>query len=248
MYGRHRFSSPGGLGGVPGLTPTVQRLMIANGLVFVAQMVGRGGIEHFGAISVEGMLRGCLWQPFTYMWLHASPMHLIFNMFALWMFGGQLEMARGSRWFLRFYLTCGVGAGIVILIWNSLTLDHYVPTLGASGAVYGVLTAFSLLWPDRTIMLIFPPIPMRAIWFIPFLFLMQIATGGGENISHAGHLGGVLVAIWLLRDEFRRVAGFSSLRYRWHRWRMRNRLRAVRREDLDRRKRDDDDQDRPTYH
>jgi hypothetical protein len=120
---------------------------------------------------VDGVFRhGFLWQPFTYMWLHSteSPWHLVMNMFSLWMFGGQLEMAWGSRRFLRFYLLCGTGAGLIILGWNAL-VGEWAPTLGASGAIYGVLTAFSLLWPDRTIMLLFPPIPMRAIWFIPFV-------------------------------------------------------------------------------
>jgi membrane associated rhomboid family serine protease len=181
------------------------------------------------------------------MWLHdpTSPWHLVMNMFSLWMFGGQLEMAWGSRRFLRFYLICGAGAGLIILAWNAL-VGVQVPTLGASGAIFGVLTAFSLLWPDRTIMLLFPPIPMRAIWFIPFLFAIQLAMGGQENVSTVGHLGGVVVAGILLRDELQKVLGVRSLRYRWHRMRMRNRLRAVRREEDQRRKRADDD--RPTFH
>jgi membrane associated rhomboid family serine protease len=178
-------------------------------------------------------------------------MHIFFNMFALWMFGGQLEQLWGTRRFLRFYLTCGVGAGLVILLWNSLIPSNFgVPTLGASGAIYGVLMAFSLTWPDRTIMLLFPPIPIKAIWFIPVLFLLQVGFGGG-NISHAGHLGGVLIAGILLRRDLRRYFGqslsFKGLRYRWHRYRMRGRLRAVRREDWEKRRKADDD-DRPTYH
>jgi membrane associated rhomboid family serine protease len=228
----------------------VQRILILNVVVFIAEMLAGPELMYMGALSVEGVLRGWIWQPFTYMWLHAGPMHLLFNMFALWMFGGQLEMAWGSRRFLRFYLICGVGAGFVILGWNSLMLEHFVRTLGASGAVYGILTAFSLMWPDRTIMLLFPPVPMKAIWFIPFLFLLQILMGGGQNISHAGHLGGVLVAGFMLRDQLRSVVNLRSFRYRWHRYRMRNRLRAVRREEWERRRRNDDDDDsnRPTLH
>jgi membrane associated rhomboid family serine protease len=180
------------------------------------------------------------------MWLHSphSFVHILFNMFALWMFGGQLEQVWGSRRFLTFYLTCGIGAGFIIFAWNLFT-GTAVETLGASGAIYGVLTAFSLMWPNQTIMLIFPPIPMRAIYFIPLLFVMQIVLGGG-NVSHIGHLGGVLVAAVLLRENLQRVLNIKSLRYQWHRYRMRNRLRAVRREEWERRKREDDD--RPTYH
>jgi membrane associated rhomboid family serine protease len=223
----------------------VKRLMIINGVVWLMQMFVPA-ITDIGAISVPDMLRGMIWQPFTYMWLHSphSFAHILFNMFALWMFGGQLEQVWGSRRFLTFYLTCGIGAGFIIFAWN-LFAGTAVETLGASGAIYGVLTAFSLMWPNQTIMLIFPPIPMRAIYFIPLLFVMQIVLGGG-NVSHIGHLGGVLVAAVLLRENLQRVLNIKSLRYQWHRYRMRNRLRAVRREEWERRKREDDD--RPTYH
>lgn len=241
MYQRHRFT---GGGGGPSLTPMVKRLLIANGAVYLAQLISPP-VTELGALSTAGVLRGYLWQPFTYMWLHAphEPFHIIFNMFALWMFGGSIEQVWGSQRFLRFYLTCGVGAGVLIFVVNWFA-NPYIPTLGASGAVFGLLTAFSLMWPDRTILLIFPPIPIKAIWFIPFLFLIQLLWGP-PNVSHAGHLGGVLVAAFLLRQEVSRYLSFSSLRYRWHRYRMRHRLRAVRREEWERRQRDDD---RPPYH
>lgn len=232
--------------GPPETPKIIKQLMIANLVVFVAQQM-LPSVSDLGSVRPSDMWpRGYLWQPFTYMWLHGGMAHLFFNMFALWMFGGQVEQAWGGKRFLRFYLTCGVGAGFVILTWNAMTVDHFVPTLGASGAVYGILMAFSLLWPDRRIMLLFPPIPMKAIWFIPFLFVMQIMMGGGGNISHAGHLGGVIVAIILMRDQFRSYFNFRSLSYRWHRYRMRGRLRSVRREEWDRRRRNDDDDDRPT--
>jgi membrane associated rhomboid family serine protease len=224
----------------------VQKLMIANGVVFILQHL-MPSLLLWGAISPAAFFQGMIWQPFTYMWLHGGLFHLFMNMFVLWMFGGTLESLWGSRRFLRFYLVCGVGAGFVILFWNILTGLFYVPTLGASGAIYGILMAFSLTWPDRTIMLLFPPMPLKAIWFIPLLFVLSIAMGGGENISHAGHLGGVLVALVLMRREVRGYFNFSSLRFRWHRWRMRRRLRAVRREDVDRRRRGDDDSP-PTIH
>jgi membrane associated rhomboid family serine protease len=247
VYGRgNRYAS--GFGG-DALPPAVKRLLIANVAVFLLQFLAtaRGvDLAELFALSVEGVLRGMLWQPFTYMWLHGDALHLLFNMFGLWMFGAPLEQVWGSKRFLRFYLYCGSGAGLIILFWNSIALEPYVPTLGASGAVYGVLMGFSLTWPDRTILLIFPPIPIKAIWFIPVLFLMQITMSAGQPISHAGHLGGVIVALLLMRSEFTRYANLRSLRYRWHRWRMRNRLRAVRREDWERRRKDDDD--RPTYH
>lgn len=246
-------------GGLPGMTPMVQRIMIACAVIWVLQLgFARSGIPftELCAVSVEGVRHFFLWQPLTYMWLHSTDTiwHLAMNMFTLWMFGGQLEMVWGSRRFLRFYLICGAGAGVIIVAWNTLIglSDPFlwsVPTLGASGAIYGLLTAFSLLWPDRTIMLLFPPIPLRAIWFIPFLFAMQLALGGNSNVSTVGHLGGVIVAGILLRNEVQRVIGVRSLRYRWHRMRMRNKLRAVRRDEWEKRQRErQDDDNRPTFH
>jgi membrane associated rhomboid family serine protease len=216
----------------------VKRLLIANGVVYLAQLMKIVTIE-FGALTPDLVVRGYLWQPFTYMWLHDpyGAMHILFNMFALWMFGGTLEQLWGPARFLRFYLICGVGAGLMIFAVN-LFFAPGVPTLGASGAIYGVLTAFSLLWPDRTIMLLFPPIPIKAIWFIPVLLLMQLLWGPPGRISHVGHLGGVLVAAFMLRHELGRYLGSRGLRHRWQRYRMRHRLRAVRREEWERRQRD----------
>lgn len=245
VYGRNRF----GGSGIPGLTPMVQRIMVACAVIWVLQLIvgSQFPLTELGSVSVRGVFEHFyLWQPFTYMWLHApnTILHLLMNMFALWMFGGELEMAWGSQRFLRFYVICGAGAGLIILGWNALTGVSAI-TFGASGAIYGILTAFSLTWPDRTIMLLFPPIPMRAIWFIPVMFALQLAMGGGQGVSTVGHLGGVIVAGILLRQELQRVLGVRSLRYRWNRLRMRNRLRAVRRDEFERRKRDDDD--RPNF-
>ncbi len=240
MHGRHQP----GVG--PGVPPMVKRLLIANGIVYLGQLFFRP-LTEIGALTAAAVYHGYIWQPFTYMWLHDpfGPFHLLFNMFALYMFGGQLEQLWGPRRFLRFYLICGVGAGLLIFITN-LWLAPGVATLGASGAIYGVLTAFSLMWPDRTIMLLFPPIPIKAIWFIPLLFVLQLVSGPA-NVSHIGHLGGVLVAGFMLRKELARFLNLRSLGYRWNRYRMRHRLRAVRREDWERRRNTDDDQP-PTLH
>ena len=245
MTRQSRGSGAGGFG--PPLTPMVKKLLIANGVVFLLQLVLQSSssfrvLTAYGGVSTVGVFQFFyVWQPFTYMWLHANLMHILFNMFALWMFGGQIEMVWGSRRFLRFYLMTGVGAGLIILGWNLIS-GETLPTIGASGAIYGVLTAFRLLWPDRTIMLLFPPIPIKAIWFIPFLFVLQLAMGGGGNISHVGHLGGVIVAAFILREQASQYLSLRKLRYRWQRYRMRGKLRAVRREEWERRRRDDDDQ------
>jgi len=180
-----------------------------------------------------------IWQPFTYMWLHAtdSIAHILVNLFMLYMFGGALEQAWGSQRFLRFYLACGVFAGVLIIAWDWLR-GNDSETLGASGAIFGVLTAYSLTWPNRTLMLLFPPIPIRAIYMIPLVFVLQLlmeASGRGPRISHVGHLGGVIAALILLRGNLKNVLSIDALRYRWHRYRMRGRLRAVQREEWQRR-------------
>lgn len=247
MYNRYR---PRG-GGLPGLPPMIQRIMIACGLLWIAQQNwALPELSRYGSLVVGDVLQGMLWQPVTYMWLHdpRSIWHVAINMFLLWMFGSMLEQVWGSRRFLQFYLTCGIGAGVIIFLFNLGVGSWGVLTLGASGAIYGVLTAFSLMWPDRTIMLLFPPIPLKAIYLLPLLFGMDLIRSD-SNISHIGHVGGVLVAGFLMRDHLSGALNVRSLRYRWHRYRMRNRLRAVRREEWEKRNRsDDDDEDRPTYH
>ena len=248
MYGRGY--QPGGLGFGPPITPpVVKQLLIANFAVFAAQILGGLGRLPLEAVPADFWTRGFLWQPFTYMFLHGGLGHIAANMFTLWMFGSQLALLWGPQRFLRFYLACGVGAGLLIvtypwipvLLGASSPMTLTIPTLGASGAVFGVLLAYSLTWPDRTIMLIFPPVAFRAIWLIPLLFFMEIYFGP-PNVSHLGHLGGVLVG-WLLlraRGDAGRLMTLDQLKYRWRRWRMRRRLRAVQMDDW--RSRNDDRQ------
>jgi membrane associated rhomboid family serine protease len=236
--------------GPPITPPVVQQLIIANIAVFLAQhlLLPR-------QVTLDLMVRpayvwqgGYLWQPFTYMWLHAGFGHIAMNMFALWMFGSPLALAWGPQKFLRFYLLCGIGAGVVIATWPYLIMNLspeslFIPTLGASGAIYGVLLAYSLIWPDRVIALIFPPITFRAIWLIPGLFVMTWIFGTG-NISNVGHLGGILVAwIYLRRkgEAGSRALSLGHLKYRWKRYRMRQKLRAVRYEEAEARRRRRDD-------
>ena len=185
-------------------------------------------------------------------------MHLAFNMLALWMFGSTLALYWGEERFLRYYLTCGVGAGVLIATvplipdfagWGPVFGPVDIPTLGASGAVFGVLLAFSFTWPDRTIMLIFPPIPLKAIWLIPLLLFFEI-FGGPSNVSHLGHLGGVVVG-WIYLVNEGKTPGAPNLRtlkLRYQRYTMRKKLRAVHddaRRERDQRRRNDDDH---TYH
>jgi membrane associated rhomboid family serine protease len=234
--------------GPPQTPDVIKGLLIANIGVFLLQGFAGFPSAALSVIPVAFWQGGYVWQPATYMWLHGSPMHLLFNMFALWMFGSQVAGYWGTKQFLRFYILCGIGAGLVIASWPGLLMlfgvqasAWAIPTLGASGAVYGVLLAYSFLWPDRTIMLLFPPIPLKALYFIPFLFVMELLMGP-SNTSHVGHLGGVVVGFLLLRRMgVGPRMGLERLRYRWRRHKMRRNLRAVRDEDARRR-------DERTYH
>jgi membrane associated rhomboid family serine protease len=238
--------------GPPVTPPVVKNLLIALVVIFVLQQFAGRAIEI--ALSVVPPLvweQGYVWQPFTYMWLHGGLAHLLLNGFMLWMFGSQMALAWGAQRFLRYYLICGVGAGLIISLWP------YVPyglglagreslvsqTLGASGAIYGIVLAYSLTWPERTIMLIFPPVAFRAVWLIPIMFGMTYIMAPGGNISHLGHLGGVLVGWIYLRRQGRTGPLFSlnQLKYRWRRYRMRRQLRSVRNEEFSERKRRNND-------
>jgi len=228
----------GSTGFGPAFTPPiVQKLLIANIAVFLAQVMTGHAFDGFVALApMDLWARGALWQPVTYMWMHGGLGHILANMFSLWMFGSPVALVWGPQRFLRYYLLCGVGAGFIIVSypWIPVLLGaageaslHY-PTLGASGAIFGVLLAYSLTWPDRTIMLIFPPVAFRAIWLIPLLFFMEIYFGP-SNVSHLGHLGGVLVGWLLLRSQgdTRGLLSLDQVKWRFKRWRMRKRLRSV---------------------
>jgi membrane associated rhomboid family serine protease len=121
-----------------------------------------------------------------------------------------------------------------------------IPTVGASGAIYGVILAYSLTWPERTIMLIFPPVAFKAIWLIPALFFMTLLFGGG-NVSHVGHLGGVLAGWLYLRWQGDARAGslsWEQIKFRWRRYRMRQKLRAVQYEDWEQKRREQEERRR----
>ena len=229
--------------------PIVKQLLITLAAVFVAQNIVGEIHTYLPVRPVQVWQFGYLWQPATYMWLHGGLGHIVMNCFVLWMFGSPLAMAWGPQRFLRFYLACGIGAGVLIAsvpyllygfgLASPFSLD--IPTVGASGAIYGVVLAYSLTWPDRTIMLIFPPVAFRAIWLIPGMFFMTLLFGGG-NVSHVGHLGGVLVGWLYLRRTGDAGSMFSleQLKYRWRRYRMRQKLRAVQYEEWESKRREQD--------
>lgn len=199
------------------IPPVTQALLIVNVIVFLLEQMG--GMSLFawfalwpptsGPSSAPGFQ---IWQLITYSFLHANVAHIFFNMFALYMFGSDIERLFGSRFFLRFYLACVVSASLCQLIVISATGAPPFPTLGASGGVYGLLLAFGIYFPRRVIMLIFPPIPMQARFFVIFFGALELVlgvTGTEAGVAHFAHLGGMLGG-WLM-IQYRR-GGFPFRR------------------------------------
>ena len=184
-------------------------LLVINGLVFVLQrmtFLPQIGIDRlmlwFGLwpAGPENSPFG-VWQLLTYGFLHGNLPHIFFNMFALWMFGRDLENMMGTRRFLTYYLTCVVGAGIVQLIVAQMQGGIY-PTVGASGGVFGILLAYGMAFPNRTVMLIFPPIPMRAKYFVILFGLFELYlgfSGRQPGVANFAHLGGMLFGFLLIQ-------------------------------------------------
>ena len=142
-----------------------------------------------------------IWQLLTYGFLHGSLTHLFFNMFALWMFGGEIERLLGRAHFLEYYLVCVVGAAVAQLVVMGNMNMPPMPTVGASGGVFGLLLAFGMAWPNRRIMLLFPPIPMPAWLFVTLYGALELylgVTGSAVGVAHFAHLGGMAAGYALL--------------------------------------------------
>ena len=182
--------------------PVVKNLIIINALVFMATALLPVGevIERWGALAV-GMARFPFhaYQLVTYMFLHGNLEHIFFNMFALWMFGRTLEYELGSQRFLTYYMVCGIGAALIQtgIAWG---MHEPMQVVGASGAVMGLLLAFGVLHPNAVIMLLFPPIPMKAKWFVIIYGVIELFLGwrGVGNVAHFAHVGGMLWGLALL--------------------------------------------------
>jgi membrane associated rhomboid family serine protease len=195
------------------LTPVVQWLLLINGLLFLGQQFYFGPLVYWLALWPQGLLGDGLtaggpqfwpWQLLTYGFLHAGPLHIILNMYALWLFGSRLEYLWGGRRFAAYYLACVVGAALVQLVVSEVNLAQggvAYPVLGASGGVFGILLAFGLTFPETRLMLLIPPIPIKAKWFVLIYGVIELVagvTGTLEGIAHFAHLGGMLTGLILL--------------------------------------------------
>ncbi|MBZ5858796.1 rhomboid family intramembrane serine protease [Flavihumibacter profundi] len=188
------------------LPPVVKNLLIANVLVFLAQMYFRNSetpLELYGALWPIASGNFKIWQLVTHMFMHATNnwFHILFNMFTLYMFGSMLEQVWGPKRFFNFYIICGIVAALAQLFMGS----DFGYAVGASGAIMGVLAAFTYLFPNTPLYLMFIPIPIKAKYAIPGLMALDlfggIASVNGDNIAHWAHLGGaitgfILVVLW----------------------------------------------------
>ena len=223
-----------------------KNLLVVNCLVFLAQyLFGMRGVDLTDLFGLHFVLASGfkVWQPITYMFLHGNLTHLFFNMFALWMFGVEIERTLGLKRFLIFYFVCGIGAAFCQELWqlvqysaNGLAgyttvrfdggevvqmadfLNQWT-TVGASGACYGILLAFGVLYPNEVIMLIFPPIPMKAKYFVFIYAALELlfAFTANDNIAHFAHIGGMLFGWGLLvywRRQQRRPKYGNYVRYK----------------------------------
>ena len=191
------------------MPPVTQSLLIANVVVFLLQ-TQTGSLLDPLALWPPGS-RFAPWQLVTYGFLHGSFAHIFFNMLGLWMFGSDIERLFGSRYFLTYYFACLVSAALCQLLVVSLAGGPAFPTVGASGALYGLLLAFGMYFPRRMVMLIFPPIPMPArVFVIVFggLELLYGVMGTTDGVAHFAHLGGMLGG-WLVIQYRRRGFPFN---------------------------------------
>ncbi|WP_138429541.1 rhomboid family intramembrane serine protease [Fodinibius saliphilus] len=179
--------------------PAVKHLLIVNALVFIGMFTPVIGpyIQNYGVLWPIDSGYFHFWQPVTYMFLHGGMGHIFFNLFALWMFGQSIERFWGTRRFTIFYFLTGIGAGFFHML-----VGGGGPTLGASGAVYGILLAFGMMFPDRQIMLLIPPIPMKAKYFVAIFGAIELISGltrANSGVAHFAHLGGMLVGFILIK-------------------------------------------------
>jgi len=216
----------------PGPVSTALKgIIIANVVMFFATTFVRALVPVLGLVPALVIRNLWVWQLATYMFLHAGLLHIVFNMLALWMFGTELERMWGTRYFLKYYFVSGIGAGVLTVLFSLLPYGfaqqlHQSIVIGASGAVYALLLAYALYFPDRPIYMYFVfPIPARVfvliIGAIAFYSSMS-ETGGG--IANATHLGGLLVGYIYLKGRGGGANPLAELKYRYWKWKI-NRVR-----------------------
>lgn len=208
----------------------VKWLVISNVAVYIVYFFGSWarGEPIFDSLLLmpAAVIHGAVWQLFTYLFLHSlgSLWHIVFNMLALWMFGAPIEETWGTRRFLQYYFICGIGAGICVVLANLAFGNPYQKVLGASGAIYGLLLAFGMLFPNQTVLLSFL-FPIKAKYMVMIFgaiaFMSSFQTG--STVSNLAHLGGMIFGFVYMKTQFgrRRPASFDfDLERRWKEYKL----------------------------
>jgi membrane associated rhomboid family serine protease len=225
---RYRSAQVSSISFGPGpLSQTLKFIIIANVAVFLAQAVIRGltGALGLWPAAVIGDLQ--LWRLATYMFLHGGVFHLLFNMLVLWMFGTELERIWGTRGFLKFYFVTGIGAGVLTVLFAFLPIGvageiRESLVIGASGAIYGLLLAYGLYFPERPILMaLLFPIPAKYFVMIIGAIALYSSVGTTGGVAHATHLGGLIVGYVYLKGPRN---PWGDLQYWYLRWKF-NRAR-----------------------
>jgi membrane associated rhomboid family serine protease len=225
--------------------PGVKWLLISNIVVFVVNFFAILLLESdpfrlLGLVPAQVLRLGFLWQPFTYMFLHAGFWHIILNMFSLWMFGVQLERDWGTRRFLQYYFLCGAGAALCVMAVSIPAGETMFRTIGASGAIYGLLLAFGVMYPETPILFSFL-FPIKAKYFVMIFGAIEFMSSftPGSGVSHIAHLGGMIFGYLFLKVRIKRISfqPFGALHEQFHEWRLR---RARRKFQVYMRKHNDD--------
>ena len=208
------------------VSPAVKWIIFANIAMFLATLVYRPLIDLLGLNPQLVVEHGWVWQLATYMFLHGGVFHILFNMLGIWMFGTELERLWGTRFFIRFYAITGIGAGLTVvavclLPFEAAGREYAAWTIGASGALYGILMAFALNFPERPI-LMFLLFPVPAKYFVIIIGAIAFLSGPGGQVSNTAHLGGLLFGYFYLRGG--RGGMMAEVKYRYLKWKM-NRLR-----------------------
>jgi membrane associated rhomboid family serine protease len=212
------------------LSPAIKVLIAANAGAFLVQALLPRVTYWFGLMPAAVVEDLRVWQLASYMFLHAGLFHIVFNMLALWMFGTELERIWGTQQFLKFYFVCGIGAAFLTVLFSLLPFGFAQPVyqsivIGASGAIYGLLLAYALYFPDRPI-LAFMLFPMPAKYFVLLIGAIAFysSLGAGSGVANATHLGGLAVGYLFLKGPRGRADLLSEVKYRYLKWRI-NRVR-----------------------
>lgn len=208
------------------ISPAVKWIIIANIAAFLLTNIFPIVVQYLGLIPQLVIERGWIWQPFTYMFLHAGIFHILWNMLGIWMFGVELERQWGTQFFLRYYAVTGVGAALTTLFVSLLPFGftstmYGAVTMGASGALYGLLLAFALYYPNRPI-LMFMLFPIPAKYFVMIIGAIAFLSVDNNRVAHTAHLGGLIFGYLYLQNG--RGGLSAEIKYRYLKWKM-NRLR-----------------------